>query len=73
MSSRFTGFCEALDEAAFLELEPDLNDGVVLNIAPLREVTSWSEARKYWNELIKGKYTWSTISQQLLAKGHRKG
>ncbi len=66
-------FGNALDTAALLELEPDLNDGVVLNIAPFREITPWKEAGNYWNELIKGKYTWSTISQQLLQKGHREG
>ncbi len=65
-------FGKALDVTALLELNPDLNDGVVLNIAPLYELTPWKEAQKYWDELLKGKYTWSTISQQLLQKGYRK-
>ncbi|HUY31320.1 MAG TPA: hypothetical protein VMV69_00960 [Pirellulales bacterium] len=29
---------------------PDLNDGVVLNIAPLWELVPWKEAKKYWQE-----------------------
>lgn len=66
-------FGKALDEAALLDLTPDLNDGVVLTIAPLREITPWREARKYWDALLEGKYTWSSISQQMLQKGYRKG
>lgn len=49
--------------------DPDLNDGVLLNIAPLWELVPWSEAKKYWQELLQGKYEWSSISRQLRAKG----
>jgi hypothetical protein len=42
---------------------------VVLNIAPLHELTPWKEAKKYWAELLKGQYAWSTMSQRLKAKG----
>ena len=52
-----------------LHLVPDLNDGVVLNIAPLREFVPWKEARKYWDELLAGKYEWSSIGRQLREKG----
>ena len=45
--------------AANLHLDPDLNDGVVLNIAPLRELVPWKEAKNYWDELMDGKYEWS--------------
>lgn len=62
-------FRAKLQRAAELELEPDLNDGVVLNIAPLYELVPWSEAEKYWNKLMNGEYEWSSISQQLRAKG----
>jgi len=58
-------FREKLERAAKLYLEPDLNDGVVLNIAPLWEVVPWNEAKKYWDELVKGKYEWSSIGKQL--------
>lgn len=62
-------FRDKLRCVADLHLEPDLNDGVVLNIASLWELVPWSEAKKYWEELLAGKYEWSSISKQLLAKG----
>lgn len=62
-------FRDKLRRAADLNLEPDLNDGVVLNIAPLRELVPWGEAKKYWEELLAGKYEWSSISKQLRSKG----
>ena len=34
--------------------DPDLNDGVVLNIAPLWELVPWKEAKNYWEELLEG-------------------
>ncbi len=66
-------FKAALEAVAAIPYDPDLNDGVVLNIAPLREVVPWKEARKYWDELVAGKYAWSTMSQRLRAKGLVKG
>jgi len=52
------------------EIDHLLNDGVVLNIAPLHElVPSWKEAKKYWTELIAGKHEWSSIGKQLRQKG----
>lgn len=62
-------FLEKLKRAANLHLDPDLNDGVVLNIAPLWELVPWSEAKRYWQDLMQGKYEWSSISKQLRAKG----
>jgi len=63
-------FKERLERAAIFyvhpdRFEPDLNDGVVLNIAPLWELIPWSEAKKYWEELNKGKYEWSSISRHI--------
>lgn len=58
-------FRDKLRRSADLQLVPDLNDGVVLNIAPLWELAPWSEARRYWEELRAGKYKWSSISKQL--------
>ena len=60
---------EALERVAALGYDPDLNDGVVLNIAPFHEVTPWKEARAYWDELCAGRYEWSTMSQRLKEKG----
>jgi len=62
-------FRDRLKRAADLHLAPDLNDGVVLTIAPLRELVPRAEARHYWQELTAGKYEWSSIGQQLRAKG----
>ena len=67
--SELRDFEDRLRCAASLHLEPDLNDGVVLNIAPLHELVPWKEAKDYWEELLKGKYEWSSIGKQLRQKG----
>ena len=66
MVAEVKAFGKTLDEAALLELKPDLNDGVLLNIAPLRELVPWKEAARTWDELLKGKYPWSSIDQQIV-------
>jgi hypothetical protein len=67
--SELRDFEDKLRRAANLNLEPDLNDGVVLNIAPLHELVPWKEAKKYWDELMEGEYEWSSIGKQLRQKG----
>ena len=67
--SELRDFEDKLRRAANFHLEPDLNDGVVLNIAPLWELVPWKEAKKYWEELLEGKYEWSSIGKQLRQKG----
>jgi hypothetical protein len=67
--SELYDFRDKLKRAAELNLEPDLNDGVVLNIAPLWELVPWKEAEKYWKELLDGKYEWSSIAKQLRQRG----
>ncbi len=67
--SELRDFEDKLRRAANLHLDPDLNDGVVLNIAPLRELVPWKEARSYWDDLLDGKYEWSSIGRQLREKG----
>ncbi len=64
-------FRDRLDRAARLHLRPDLNDGVALNSAPLHELMPqpWKEAKGKWNELLAGKYEWSSIGKQLREKG----
>ena len=39
--------------------DPDIDDGVILNMAPLHELIPWSEPKKYWEELEKGRYDWA--------------
>ena len=66
--SELRDFEDKLRRVATLHLEPDLNDGVVLNIAPLWELVPWKEAKNYWDELLKGEYEWSSIGEQLRQK-----
>jgi len=42
---------------------------VILNIAPLWELVPWKEAKATWEELLAGKYEWSSVGKQLRAKG----
>ena len=67
--SEISSFFDKLKQVADLNLEPDLNDGVLLNFAPLWELTPWEEPKKYWDDLLAGKYEWSSISQQLRQRG----
>jgi len=66
--SELFDFADRLRRAASLRLEPDLNDGVVLNIAPLFELLPWKEAKEYWEDLVAGKYEWSSIGKQMREK-----
>jgi hypothetical protein len=71
--SELRDFRDKLQRAADLNLDPDLNDGVVLNAAPFRELIPWAEAKKYWEELLAGKYEWSSIGRQLRERGLVRG
>jgi len=63
--SELRDFADKLRRAADLHITPDLNDGVILNIAPLWELVPWKEAKKYWEALQDGKYDWAHIALQL--------
>jgi len=67
--SELNEFVEKLERAANLDLVPEHDDGVVLTIAPLRELVPWNEPGNYWDELIEGKYEWSSIGKQLAEIG----
>jgi len=45
---------------------PDINDGVILNMAPLRQVVpAWSkEPQKYWDGLERGEYDWAHVAMR---------
>lgn len=63
--SELHDFADKLRRAANRHLDFDLNDGVILNIAPLWELVPWSEPKTYWQELQEGKYDWSHVAYQL--------
>ena len=44
--------------------DPDIDDGVILNMAPLHELIPWTEPKKYWEDLQKGKYDWAHLAMQ---------
>jgi hypothetical protein len=68
--SEIVDFEEKLRRAADLGVVPDLDDGVVLNAAPLWELMPyWPVAKQYWQELQRGKYGWSSIGKHLQARG----
>ena len=57
-------FRDEAQRIATLGWEPDLDDGAVLNAAPLASLfPAWKDAAKYRKELRQGKHTWSTVSK----------
>jgi hypothetical protein len=62
-------FRDVLDQIAKRNLPIDLNDGIVLAIAPLHELTPWKEAATYWKKLQQDEYPWSAIGQSLRQQG----
>lgn len=43
---------------------PDLDDGVVINLAPLHAVVPWKEPEKVWKKLKKGDYDWARLARR---------
>jgi len=62
-------FRKKLDAAALLNLPPDFNDGVLISIAPLRELVPWKEAQKTWEKLVAGEYEWSAMARRMRERG----
>jgi len=64
-----TEFRNRLDRIALLNLSPDLNDGVLISIAPLWELVPWKEAQRTWERLVASDYPWSTMAQRMRERG----
>jgi len=56
-------FKKDINEVIALRYKPNIDDGVILNMAPLYKLMSWKEPEKYYKELQEGKYEWSQISR----------
>lgn len=61
-------FKKNVQEVIDLKFQPDIDDGVILNMAPLYKLIPWKEPEKFYKELQKGNYEWSTVSKQLFQK-----
>ena len=42
--------------------DPNLNDGVILNAAPLHAIMPWKDAAKTWGEVTAGRCDWSHVA-----------
>lgn len=62
-------FKQKLEQVGEIGVDPDANDGVILNVAPFHELTPWKEAKTSWNDLVEGKFEWSNIGKRLREKG----
>lgn len=62
-------FRNELERVARLGLPPDMNDGVIISIAPLHNLVPWKEAERMWVELEQGQVEWSSMSRRMREKG----
>lgn len=60
-------FASLVDNLIALGYEPNIDDGVLINMAPLWQlIPSWStEPKKCWDKLVSGDYDWSHMAMSL--------
>lgn len=56
-------FRKDINEVIASRYKPNIDDGVILNMASLYKLIPWKEPEKYYKELQEGKYEWSQISR----------
>lgn len=64
LRQEITEFKEELEKVAKMGYDPNFDDGVILNMAPLHVVIPWNEPAKYWKDLESGKYDWAHIAMK---------
>lgn len=64
LAVELVAFREEAERIANLGWEPDLDDGMVLNAAPLADLfPAWKDALAYRKELRQGRYEWATVAR----------
>jgi hypothetical protein len=69
IASEIKAMCEEVDRIAPL-WNPNLNDGVIINFAPLWRLVPhhkvWQkECKKVWDKLVQGEYDWAHLAMRL--------
>ncbi len=64
LAVELASFRAEAERIANLGWEPDLDDGMVLNAAPLADLfPAWKDAAAYRKELRAGKHEWATVAR----------
>jgi len=56
-------FKQDIQEVIDTGFKPDIDDGVILNMAPLYKLIPWKEPEKYYKNLQMGQYEWAHVSR----------
>jgi len=55
-------FKQDIQEVIDTGFKPDIDDGVILSMAPLYKLILWKEPEKYYKDLQMGRYEWAHVS-----------
>jgi hypothetical protein len=56
-------FKQNIQEVIDTGFKPDIDDSVILNMAPLYKLIPWKEPEKYYKNLQRGEYKWAHIGK----------